>query len=117
MQKSQNAKFWDQYHDDFKGKSSLATYSEERINGIYVKKILSVIWRHINFDQLKNSVLLDYGFGTGRLTKLLAPYFKKIICVGVSNKFLESAKKNLTDEYILMIRRLILLNIVILDEK
>ena len=95
MQTRQDSSFWDQYHEDYKGKSSLATDSQERISGIYVKKTLSVILRHINFDQLKNSVLLDYGCGTGRLSKLLAPYCKKIICVDVSNKFLESTKKNL----------------------
>jgi|APSaa5957512535_1039671.scaffolds.fasta_scaffold56655_2 ubiquinone/menaquinone biosynthesis C-methylase UbiE len=94
MIKSSNL-FWDKYHDNNIGKSSLTTSSSDRIDGVYAYKTLSVILRHISFDDLKNSTLLDYGCGTGRLSKLLAPYCKKIICADVSENFLNSAKQEL----------------------
>lgn len=40
----------------------------------------------------KNSVVLDFGCGIGRLSYFLAPYVKKVIGVDVSEKMIEVAK-------------------------
>ena len=89
--------FWNKWHDNPNSVHSLSGTNSERVNGRYAFKTLATLLRHFNFESLKNSTLLDYGCGNGRLAKLLAPHVKLIICADVSSKFLKSAQHEMKD--------------------
>lgn len=66
-----------------------------RTTGIYAFSTISAILRHYNLENLKNSRVLDFGSGTGRLANLIIPYTKEYICADISDLFLNDCKENL----------------------
>jgi SAM-dependent methyltransferase len=94
MLKSNKQKFWDTWHDISKERHTLTTNIKERIDGEFLNKTIATIFRHIDIDRLENMVIADYGCGTGRIAKYIAPHVKKYICIDISQKMLETTKKN-----------------------
>jgi len=66
-----------------------------RTNGIYAFSTVSVIFRHYPLYKINGSKILDFGSGSGRLAKLIAPHSKEYYCSDISPLFLDDCKKNL----------------------
>lgn len=90
-----NSKFFDKYREQSKDLASLTVATPERISGSIAWRTLGALLRHVSFDQLSQMTILDYGSGTGRLSALLAPLCKKLICADVSSRFLDDCSQNL----------------------
>ena len=68
-----------------------------RTHGIYAYSTISTIFRHFPLGNLSKSRILDFGSGTGRLSKLIVDHVKEIICADISPLYLKDCKKNLKE--------------------
>ena len=68
-----------------------------RTSGIYGKATISTLTRHLNLNELENYTIMDFGCGSGRLSKMFAPHVQKLICADISENFLNIAKRNLVN--------------------
>ena len=87
--------FWDKWHDNPMSSDSLSGFCQSRVSGEIARRTLSAIFRHYDFSQLRQSVVMDFGCGTGRLSKMLAEHCKTIVAADISPKFLSAAENNL----------------------
>ncbi len=88
--------FWDNWHDVSNANETLTTSDPDRLSGRYVYSTIATLLRHINIDNLHEHTILDYGCGTGRLAKHLAPICRQLIAVDVSPKMLATAQARLS---------------------
>lgn len=65
----------------------------ERFVSAMMERFLAYSEYCVVLDHLEEATILEIGCGTGRFLKPLAPRFKKVIGVDISNVLLESAKK------------------------
>jgi len=72
-------------------------YEGLRTDGLYSFSAISAILRHYPLEKIKDSKILDYGAGAGRLAKLISPYSYEYYCSDISAKFLKDCKNNLID--------------------
>lgn len=63
--------------------------------GLYAFSTVSVIFRHYSLDKIRNSRILDFGSGSGRIAKLISPHSKEYYCADISPSFLKDCKENL----------------------
>jgi len=89
-------KFWDNWHDLSKDNETLTTDNPERFAGRYTNATIVTLLRHIKIDELADYTVLDYGCGTGRLAKFIAPLCKRIILADISPKMLQTAKTRMS---------------------
>ena len=94
---SESAFYWENYHDAYAGNHSLTTSDPKRITGIHAINTVIALTKHLRHGILERMTFLDYGCGTGRLAKFLAPLCRNIICTDISSKFLETAKGYLSE--------------------
>lgn len=88
--------FWDNWHDVSNANETLTTSDPDRLTGRYINTTIATLLRHINIDDLHQHTILDYGCGTGRLAKHLAPICRQLIAVDVSPKMLATAQSRLS---------------------
>jgi 2-polyprenyl-3-methyl-5-hydroxy-6-metoxy-1,4-benzoquinol methylase len=55
-----------------------------RTSGLYGKATISTLPRHVNLNKLEGYKIMDFGCGSGRLSKMLAPHVRKVICADIS---------------------------------
>lgn len=89
--------FWDDYIQKYHDKHGMTVMTPSRLVGQQAKNSILTLLKNTDLDFLKKQVIMDYGCGTGRLSKLLAPLCKRVICVDISEKMLDKAKLYLKD--------------------
>jgi SAM-dependent methyltransferase len=75
----------------------LLTNDPERFTGRYARQTVAALTRHIDAAELPKLTVLDYGCGSGRLAKLLAPTCKWMICADVAPNVVAECRKYLAD--------------------
>ena len=98
-------KHYERHYFDLPGGIGSGSNSS-RFEGDILFSTLASLFRHFDLFKLKNSIVMDFGCGSGRLAKFVAPLVRKIYLVDISPKFLEDAKLNLAGnsnvEYVLV---------------
>jgi SAM-dependent methyltransferase len=64
---------WTLLDEQFKDRDTLTTTDPERVTGRYAHQTVDVLLRHMDPDALRRATVLEYGCGTGRLARLMAP--------------------------------------------
>jgi SAM-dependent methyltransferase len=70
-----------------------------RTQGLHLKSTIACLFRYFPIDKLRETTIIDYGCGSGRLSAPLAPYVKSIVLADVSHEFLDLAKRNLREHH------------------
>jgi SAM-dependent methyltransferase len=88
--------FLDRWHDLSAHRHTLTTDDKERVDGRFARAAVSILLRHFDFDRMKASTIMDYGCGTGRLSKYFGTIFGRVICADISPKMIETCRERLS---------------------
>jgi SAM-dependent methyltransferase len=88
--------FWDEYIVRYAGRHGLTTNDSRRVTGRFARRTVSTLLRHQTLAELKRMTVLEFGCGTGRLARFIAPLCHRLICCDISEAMLEIARKELS---------------------
>lgn len=84
--------FWDAYAVKYAGRHGLTTIGERRFTGRFAQRTIRTLLRHQRLSELRWKTVLDFGCGTGRLAKFIAPLCQRLICYDVSSAMMSGAR-------------------------
>lgn len=87
--------FWDRHLDRTRHTETLLTDDPERFTGRYACATVDVLLRHVDRTRLASMTLLDYGCGTGRLARIIAPLCRRMICADISQSMVDECRRRL----------------------
>ncbi len=85
--------FWDKYLQETAGTETLLSNDPKRMKGCHAYATLATLLRHVEIEQLQDMRVVDYGCGTGRLARLIAPFCRHLTLVDVSVEALKECRR------------------------
>lgn len=85
--------FWGKYLEETASTETLLTNDPKRMKGCHAYATLATLLRYVDVEQLKNMRIVDYGCGTGRLARLIAPFCRHLTLVDVSVEALTECQR------------------------
>jgi SAM-dependent methyltransferase len=85
--------FWEKYLQENAGTETLLTNDPKRVKGRYAYTTLATLLRYVDLEHLRDMRVVDYGCGTGRLARLIAPFCRQLTLVDVSVEALKECRR------------------------
>lgn len=85
--------FWEKYVQETAGTETLLTNDPKRMKGHHAYATLATLLRYVELEQLRDMRIVDYGCGTGRLARLIAPFCGHLTLVDVSVEALRECRR------------------------
>ncbi len=76
--------FWEKYLQETASTETLLTNDPKRMKGCHTYATLATLLRYVEIEHLRDMRIVDYGCGTGRLARLIAPFCRHLTLVDVS---------------------------------
>lgn len=86
---------WTRLDEAFKDRETLTTDDPERVTGRYAHQTVDVLLRHVDAAGLREATALDYGCGTGRLARLIAPRCGWLICADIVPEIVDECRRRM----------------------
>lgn len=85
--------FWEKYLQETASTETLLTNDPKRMKGCHAYTTLATLLRYVEIDHLRDMRIVDYGCGTGRLARLIAPFCRHLTLVDVSVEALMECRR------------------------
>jgi SAM-dependent methyltransferase len=85
--------FWEKYLQETAGTETLLSNDPKRMKGCHTYATLATLLRYVEIEHLRNMRVVDYGCGTGRLARLIAPLCGHLTLVDVSVEALKECQR------------------------
>jgi SAM-dependent methyltransferase len=85
--------FWDKYLQETVGTETLLSNDPKRMTGCHAYATLATLSRYVEIEHLRDMRVVDYGCGTGRLARLIAPFCRHLTLVDVSVEALKECRR------------------------
>jgi SAM-dependent methyltransferase len=85
--------FWEKYLQETAGTETLLSNDPKRMKGCHAYATLATLLRHVEIEHLRDMRVVDYGCGTGRLARLIAPFCRHLTLVDVSAEALKECQR------------------------
>jgi len=85
--------FWERYLQETASTETLLTNDPKRMKGCHAYATLTTLLRYVELEHLRDMRVVDYGCGTGRLARLIAPFCRHLTLVDVSAEALRECQR------------------------
>jgi SAM-dependent methyltransferase len=85
--------FWEKYLQETAGTETLLSNDPKRMKGCHTYDTLATLLRYVALEHLRDMRVVDYGCGTGRLARLIAPFCRHLTLVDVSAEALTECQR------------------------
>ncbi|MBL8039177.1 MAG: class I SAM-dependent methyltransferase [Nitrospira sp.] len=85
--------YWEKYLQETASTGTLLTNDPKRMKGCHAYATLATLLRFVEIEHLRDMRVVDFGCGTGRLARLIAPFCRQLILVDVSVEALQECQK------------------------
>jgi SAM-dependent methyltransferase len=85
--------FWEKYLQETVGTETLLSNDPKRMKGCHAYTTLTTLLRYVEIEHLRDMRVVDYGCGTGRLARLIAPFCRHLTLVDVSVEALKECRR------------------------
>ncbi|MGE3977470.1 MAG: methyltransferase domain-containing protein [Nitrospira sp.] len=85
--------FWEKYLQETASTETLLTNDPKRMKGCHAYATLATLLRYVEIEHLRDMRIVDYGCGTGRLARLIAPFCRHLTLVDVSVEALMECRR------------------------
>jgi SAM-dependent methyltransferase len=85
--------FWEKYFQETASTETLLSNDPKRMKGCHAYATLATLLRYVEVEHLRDMRVVDYGCGTGRLARLIAPFCRHLTLVDVSVEALRECQR------------------------